>query len=317
MSGALAGGRRRGPRAAACGAGPQLRAGARRRCLPGDRHPLLPRRGGRPDRGRPHRHAAPVDGRQHPRALRPLFRQRRVPAAPVWGSRGCAGSARHRGAAAGRRRRRAPRRRRPGGRPRAGRSDRSTGPPGRRGPPCSTSVGGRSCCASSAAGTPTTTWWSRWRRRGRRSCSSATWWSRAPPAFEDAWPEAVAGDARPAARAGPRPGRARARRGGGRATVGGAQREELLAVLAAVRAGRLDDGPTTPPRCTRRPGVSGDAADHGEREHAEQAGDRPPRPGGDERRTGSFSIAAVSASTPVSRSTVNGPRRPTLMSAAM
>jgi predicted RNase H-like nuclease len=34
-------------------------------------------------------------------------------------------------------------------------------------------------------------------------------------------------------------------------------------------------------------------------------------------RTGSFSTAAVSASTPVSRSTVNGPRRPTLISVAM
>ena len=58
-------------------------------------------------------------------------------------------------------------------------------------------------------------------------------------------PGGVAGDARPAARAGPRPGRA----GHGEvvdAAFVGAQREELLAVLAAVRAGRLDDGPYDP-----------------------------------------------------------------------
>ena len=66
----------------------------------------------------------------------------------------------------------------------------------------------------------------------------------APPAFEAA-PGRVAGDARPAARAVPRPGRA----GHGEvvdADFVGAQREELLAVLAAVRAGRLDDGPYDP-----------------------------------------------------------------------
>ena len=139
----------------------------------------------------------------------------------------------------------------------------------------------------------------------------------APPAFEDAhpaeWP-ATLGRLHALARGPVVPGHGEVVD----ADFVGAQREELLAVLSAVRAGRLDDGPYDP----------GDDADGGRasqvtRRTTESGSTRSRRAigrhgqAGTNARTGSFSIAAVSASTPVSRSTVNGPRRPTLMSVAM
>ena len=161
------------------------------------------------------------------------------------------------------------------------------------------------------------------RRTTAPSSSPGTWWSRARPGVRGRAPGRVAGDV----------GRLHALARGpvvpGHGDVVdadfvGAQREELLAVLAAVRSGRPEDGPydaATMRIAASRPAedsASGEAADHRERQHAEQAGDRrATATAGRSARTGSLSIAAVSASTPVSRSTVNGPRRPTLMSVAM
>ena len=232
-------------------AGPQLRAGPRRRRLPRRRHPIAPGRGGRPDRGGPRGDPAPVDRGEHPRPLRPLLRQRGLPAGGRSGRpRGCAASsAGHRRSGSGPPRRGA-----------AGRGDdddaelrrrppRSTCPTGwSTTSPCSTSAAGRSCCASSAAGTPTTTWWSRSRPTATATVVFAgdLVEEGAPPAFEDAlpaeWP-ATLGRLHALARGPVVPGH------GAVVDAGfvGAQREELLAVLTALR-----DGPPGPGALRRR-----------------------------------------------------------------
>ena len=74
----------------------------------------------------------------------------------------------------------------------------------------------------------------------------------APPAFDDAlpadWP-ATLGRLHALARGPVVPGHGAVVD----AAFVGAQREELLAVLAAVREGRLDNGPYDGPRCGRGP----------------------------------------------------------------
>ena len=250
----VAGGGRRDPRPPPRGAGPQLRAGPGRRCLPRRRHALAPGRGGRPDRRRPRGDPASVDGGEHPRPLRPLLRQCGVPAggdlgvarlrrrADGDGGR-AAGRRRRRVAGCGRprrrrsscgrrrwtrptarRRRRRPRRRRPGGgaalpRPRTHRPRPGGGGGGRRG------RDGDLRRRPRGAGRPAGV-------RGRLA-------------------RGVAGDPRPAARPRPRTRRPRSRCGRRR----GVRRhpaEELLAVLSALREDRLDAGPY-PPATMRTP----------------------------------------------------------------
>ena len=175
---------------------------------------------------------APVDGGQHPRPLRPLLRQRPVPAGRRSGAhRRCAEQP-----AADAGERAAPR----GWWPR--------GPGGRRGP-------GRRRCRSTRRTTSSTTspvLDVGGREVELRSCGRGHTDNDlvvverrrvvfagdlveegAPPASTTRSP-GVAGHARPAARAGPRPGRPRARRRGRHAFVG-AQREELAAMAALCR----------------------------------------------------------------------------------
>ena len=107
----------------------------------------------------------------------------------------------------------------------------------------------------------------------------------APPAFEDAFPAewpATLGRLHALARGPVVPGHGAVVD----AAFVGAQREELLAVLAAVRSGRLDRGPydpatmalaASPPRqslgdgsCARATPFLGQAADHRQRQDAQQ-----------------------------------------------
>ena len=144
----------------------------------------------------------------------------------------------------------------------------------------------------------------------------------APPAFEDAYPAewpATLGRLHALARGPVVPGHGAVVD----AAFVGAQREELLAVLTALRAGRLAGRPLRrgPPMTDRAASAAsgpGEAADDRQRQDPEQPGDRAPRPPGHVARAPARArLPSVSASTPLSRSTVNGPRRPTLMSVAM
>ena len=226
-------------------AGPQLRAGPGRRRLPRRRHPLPPGRGGRPGRGDPRGHPAPVDRRQHPRPLRPLLRQRRLPPGADLGLR------RLRGRSAGR-----------AARASAPTWWRRCAPPATRTPTWSTSVpidvpdrlvddaaildvGGREVVLrflGPRAHRPRPRGGGGGGGRRHRGLRRRSRGGGRPAGVRGRLPRRLAGHPRPAARAGPRPGGARPRR---RRRRGVRRRpaRELLAVLAALRAGRPDRGP--------------------------------------------------------------------------